>query len=260
MKFFGKINRKTAFTLIELLVVIVIIAVLAAFLLPVLSSARAKTKRTTCLNNLHQINLGLHIYCDDSNDTSPTTGGAKFGTQSWNGYRKRIMDYVGLNGESSPKDKVFACPADTFYVNLIRSNGAPATGLAYVRAPLYEQTNFDYSSYAFNGGVKTIFGTNTPGIGDRKLGSIKDPARTVLVAEVPAFFPYSWHQSSTPGGVTLPGGVVLFNDAQNMVSFVDGHVSYIKIYWNSNQLQPGVYTIAMIYDPPAGYDYKWSGD
>jgi hypothetical protein len=154
---------------------------------------------------------------------------------------------------------LFACPADTFYVNLIRRPNTPSD-LAYVRTPLYEQTNFDYSSYAFNGGAKTIFGTNTPGISDRKMSSIKDPAGTVLVAEVPAFFPYSWHQSSTPGGVTLPGGVVLFNNAQNMVSFVDGHANYIKIYWNSNQLSPGVYTLAMGYDPPAGYDYKWSGD
>jgi hypothetical protein len=170
-----------------------------------------------------------------------------------------MSNYVGVNGEPSPQNKLFACPADTFYVNLIRRPNTPSD-LAYVRTPLYEQTNFDYSSYAFNGGAKTIFGTNTPGISGRKISSIKDPARTVLIAEVPAFFPYSWHQSSTPGGVTLPGSVVLFNNAQNMAGFVDGHANYIKIYWNSNRLPPGVYTLAMQYDPPAGYDYKWSGD
>jgi prepilin-type N-terminal cleavage/methylation domain-containing protein len=253
-------NPKHAFTLVELLVVIAIISILAALLFPVLSAAKAKAKRTTCLNNLRQINLGLRMYCDDSNDSTPKTGSAKFATQSWSSYRKLMGNYVGVNGAPSPKNKLFACPADTFYVNLIRSTNNPFNGLAYVRAPLYEQTNFDYSSYAFNGGAKTISGTNTPGISGRKISSIKDPARTILITEVPAFFPYSWHQTSTPGGVTLTGGVVLFNNAQNMASFVDGHVSYIKIYWNSNRVPPGVYTLAMQYDPPAGYDYKWSGD
>lgn len=241
-----------AFMLVELLVVIAIIAVLLALLLPALSATKDRAKRTACLNNLRQINHGLRMYCDDSGDTSPTTGGAMFGTQSWSGYRDKVNNYIGVNAGSSPKDKLFACPADTYYVDIVRSSSSPIAGVAYVQASLHDQTNWNYSSYGFNGGAKT-------GIADRKLSSIKDPARTVLVTEVPAFFPYSWHQSSHSGGVTLPGGVVFFKDAKNMVSFVDGHVSYIKIYWNSDHPN-GIYTLALQYDPPAGYDYKWSGE
>jgi prepilin-type N-terminal cleavage/methylation domain-containing protein/prepilin-type processing-associated H-X9-DG protein len=254
-----KRRLRHAFTLVELLVVIAIIAILVALLFPALSAAKARTKRTACLNNLRQIDLGLRLYCDDSRDTSPTTGGAKFATQSWSGYRGKVNNYLGVNAESSPKDKLFACPADNYYVDIIRSNSSPISGVAYVQASLHDQTNFDYSSYGFNGGAKTSVGTNTPGIADRNLNSIKDPGRTVLVAEVPAFFPYSWHQSSRSGGVRLPGGVMLFKDAKNMVGFVDGHVSYTSIYWNGDH-PGGIFTLAMQYDPPAGYDYKWSGD
>jgi len=238
------------FTLIELLVVIAIIAILSALLLPVFSAAKNRGRQTVCLNNLRQINLGIRMYSDDSNDTSPSL---KLQPTNFilTGYKTLIQSYVGLKGAPSPQDKLFACPSDTFYYGF-----GPRLGqVSFEPKSHHDQRWAYYSSYTFNGNQFTnlpapYHGASVSGISGRKLSSIRHPAKTVLIAEQPAFIPYSWHQPKRP--ISNPKSC-FFNNAMNMVSFVDGHVSYIRIYWDTK-------SFSMIYDPPAEYDYQWSGD
>jgi prepilin-type N-terminal cleavage/methylation domain-containing protein/prepilin-type processing-associated H-X9-DG protein len=252
-------KTETGFTLIELLVVIAIIGILAALLLPVMGSARAKAKRTTCLNNLKQIDYGIQMYGGDSNDRSPNPlGVVPPHVMFAMAYKELMKNYVGLKGASSTQDKLFACPADTFYYDY-NSKFHPGYWVGFVPQSVCAQSNSDYSSYEFNSGnthPSSFRGQKyqPPGIAGLTISSIKHPARTVLVAELPAFTPYSWHQPKRPFNHENS----TFNNSMNTVSFVDGHVAYIKMYWKGS-LRPGPF-LAMDYDPPAGYDYQWSGD
>jgi prepilin-type N-terminal cleavage/methylation domain-containing protein len=252
-------NHERAFTLIEMLVVIAVIGILAALLLPVLSRAKAKAQRTTCLNNLRQIALGVRLYSDDSNDASPSPGAAGLTITNldslYSGYKTLMKNYVGLNGASSPQNKLFDCPADTFYASEFSPSGA--FPYHFVQKSFHDESFFDFSSYAFNGGDNVArklprLTPNYPGLTGVRLSSVKHPSKTALVLEVAALAPWSWHEPSSHGVAREDG--TYYNDSKNVVSFVDGHVDYIKMYWNPGQ-GPAAW-----YNPPANYDYQWSGD
>jgi prepilin-type N-terminal cleavage/methylation domain-containing protein len=89
------------FTLIELPVVI---AILAAMLLPALSRAKEQAKRTACLNNLKQLGLANIIYAGDNQDKVVPAGSKRFPIQfnstdssleAWKTVGLRAMEITG---------------------------------------------------------------------------------------------------------------------------------------------------------------------
>ncbi len=248
-------NNQRGFTLAELLVTIAVIGILAALLFPTLSAAKARAKRTTCLNNLGQINLATRTYAEDNHDAIVLPAGF-FGIHTdYQLYKEYVKSYAGYTGKPSPSEKLFACPADTFYYTWGGGTGQ------YHSLGFCEESFTDFTSYAFNGGNRDWPARQSaPGIAGKSLASIKAPSRTLLILEAAAMAPFSWHkpQRARQSEGSHANGNYRFPDSMNMVSYVDGHVSYIKIYWDTNTKPfDGE---AWQYDPPAGYDYQWSGD
>lgn len=111
-----------AFTLIEMLVVIAIIALLAALIVPVVSNALQKAKRTACVSNLRQIGLGIVQYRVENKDRLPTRSGPS--TDSfwlWDGG----PTYLGhlYDGEYVNDFRVFYCPGQEIVANYFNRYG-----------------------------------------------------------------------------------------------------------------------------------------
>jgi prepilin-type N-terminal cleavage/methylation domain-containing protein/prepilin-type processing-associated H-X9-DG protein len=103
------------FTLVELLVVIGIIALLISVLLPALNKARAASRTTACLSNLHQMGAAWNIYLSEQKGHLPSyiwhnapTGVTMTPQQLqefvWHGY------WFGILGDLRVQSSSLLCP------------------------------------------------------------------------------------------------------------------------------------------------------
>jgi prepilin-type processing-associated H-X9-DG protein len=221
-------NPSQGVTRTDLLAAMATASLLIAGVVLTLGAARSKSRLAICTANLQQVSAAISKFAAENNQTLPTAVPGETGSPWW-WYKEQVKRYVGLSGPSSPSDLVFACPEDRGYSDPI---------------PFHRSSRFDFSSYVFNG--VTLPGM--PNIAGWQVASIKQPRKTLLVMEWTAHAPLSWHRSRTG-----PRNQPFYSDAQSVVAFVDGHVSFSKIYYDG-------YNAAYTQDPISGYDYQYSGN
>jgi prepilin-type N-terminal cleavage/methylation domain-containing protein/prepilin-type processing-associated H-X9-DG protein len=165
-------TSKNAFTLIELLVVVGIIAVLAALILPALSSARDKANTSTCASNLRQLAVGCIAYSGDHDGQLVPMCDSTPGYKVW---RSLILPYIG--GNNDQQLMVFRCPSDktNYGLNL----NAYASDRAMGTRP---------SSYGMNGYTLTLpralQGYSPMGTSSQRNTAIQTLAGMILLADV----------------------------------------------------------------------------
>ena len=118
-KVFGKYHF---FSLIELLVTIVVVAILAALLLPALMSSRQRANGMACLSNQRQLALAHAMYSDDWKYTPPVyANGAR--------WMSLLASYVdAADGGLEP---IFVCPEDRRADDIRLAAGGKERPLSY---------------------------------------------------------------------------------------------------------------------------------
>jgi prepilin-type processing-associated H-X9-DG protein/prepilin-type N-terminal cleavage/methylation domain-containing protein len=209
-------TRRSAFTLIELLVVIEVIAIIAAFLFPVLAHAREKARQASCSSNMKQLGQVMMMYAQHHDERyAPTYYPSPDQKGHW---ANLVIPYLGQgtelqNGQLWPGG-IMICPS-AFYRSrgyaLSDELGGKAQAVATRPADivLFAETvqvkEYTSTAAGLETGKDCWGGENGNGIGpDIKDDDNVDPPKGC----------YSMPRYRHSGGVNL--------------TFVDGHVKWMR--------------------------------
>ena len=202
-------NGNRGFTLVELLVVIVIIAILAALLMPALGGVREKASRVKCANNLRQCGVALFAYAGEHNGELP------------NPTSRAYPDYFG----STPQDSLVSLLQG--YVTDFRIWGCPSINAV----PINDPTNSGLrSTYQYFAGFYLVGSTK---INSQRMGGIA--SRSLLMQDCTYMY-NAWRSCHNSGGVRTtsdpnnPSFTLYFGGVPTgmNVLFGDGSVKWVS--------------------------------
>jgi type II secretory pathway pseudopilin PulG len=154
--------QTTGLTLVELLVVIAMTVLLAAIMLPALSTAKERTRRAVCKSNLHQLGAALEMYADRNDQLLPSYADNKGFYHSIILSDSAFTELVGFAGGNT---NIFYCP------NIVFGSGANAvpqhnSAFGYVIGYSYLAGS---SAASAKGPVESVEQVKWPSIGTNQL-------------------------------------------------------------------------------------------
>ena len=236
--------KSRGFTLIELLVVIAIIAILAAILFPVFTSARESARAATCQSNLSQLLKACALYEDDyPGGILPGCISEKEGT-GWSNistmwpvlvdkYTKQLAKH--RDAASTEFRGLFRCPSSPMV--FMREGGSAAK--PWIRAANFDRC-YGYNYYYLGGDPNNPQNAKFP-----RIAEVAKPTKTVRIIEI-----WNWnagiYDDYKPGGrgslfCYVPS---IYNNnycrrdgcwppgwhaGKSMVAWMDGHVSAVTL-------------------------------
>ena len=215
--------RSRRFTLVELLIVIAIVAILAALLLPALSSSRDRARQAQCISNIRDLTLMHLFYVDASGGVFCPAWDASF--DSWESSANHrgpgILARV-VPDSSAASGRVFECPSakSSLYSNLSWTARYAGYGMNYL---------LSFSSPS----------ASPPNYRPCRITQVKNPSKLIVLSDTACFLagtdgrpaPTAYLYNPTSG----KGGYSDFrHSGASAVSFVDGHA----VAWNALTPRP----------------------
>jgi prepilin-type N-terminal cleavage/methylation domain-containing protein/prepilin-type processing-associated H-X9-DG protein len=231
-------TRLDGFTLVELLVVIAVIAILAALLLPTLSSAKRKSQETRCQSNVRQLTLASYMYATDSGSHAAYTNAIE-------------PDILWMGSEYYARVRqIFICPTTPTPSPVPPHDVWGAADRAWVwgsgRSPADIVTNPIPGSYALNGWLydRVMFGaTAHPEYMMSKQASIQKPSQTPVFVD--AMWVDVWPLETDLPCTDLYDGSLQTGMTRCTIARHGGNASNAPRSFDINQRLPGSVNIGM---------------
>jgi prepilin-type N-terminal cleavage/methylation domain-containing protein/prepilin-type processing-associated H-X9-DG protein len=185
------------FTLIELLVTMAIIAILAALLVPVLSSARRKAQSLQCQNNTRQISVAAFLYCQDNDDSLPF---------AW-------------YDDNDPADNNFFCLLTPLLYRSEFDGYGDFESLVYACPTRLKEPLVGDNPMRISYGMNAYNSVDFPNPRTRRLAQVAKPAGTLMVADIAFGFNHPPIQRLDQDQVGYK------HDGKANIAFFDGHAA-----------------------------------
>jgi prepilin-type N-terminal cleavage/methylation domain-containing protein len=218
-------TESAGFTLVELVVVIAIASVLAALMLPSLSSAKEKSRRAVCKGNIRQLLQTLDLYADDNSQFLPSS---KDNIGNYHSIRLSDAMFTNLVDLAGGNSNIFYCP------NIVFGGGPVAQHdkYGYVIGYSYLAANIQGTikgADTWDGPTKWTDPPSTPLIADANYWTLASSSLPALLKVAP----HTDMGAATTAGSSFTVGLSGISSAS--IGAVGGNVGYLNssVVWRS---------------------------